>query len=172
LLRSGARSEEQMTDLENDVFQREWNLPHDSHLGMLIYAMVQELATWLNYRNLRKYAIDGDDEALSTLLQYVAVDERAHFDFFRRCVQIHMEHDRDATLEQLRRVLNNFAMPAIYDLAESRARLAQIKELQIFDEDIYYREVYLPVLESLGVSRAEIRNRVPKKKSAVDAAKF
>jgi acyl-[acyl-carrier-protein] desaturase len=170
LLRSGARSEEQMADLENDVFQREWNLPHDNHLGMLIYAMVQELATWLNYRNLRKFAVDGDDEALATLLRYVAVDERAHFDFFRRCVEIHLEHDREATLEQLRRVLNDFAMPAIYDLADSRNRVAQIKEMQIFDEDIYYREVYLPVLESLGVSRAEIRNRVPKKKSAVDVA--
>jgi acyl-[acyl-carrier-protein] desaturase len=170
LLRSGARSEEQMADLENDVFQREWNLPHDNHLGMLIYAMVQELATWLNYRNLRKFAVDGDDEALATLLRYVAVDERAHFDFFRRCVEIHLEHDREATLEQLRRVLNDFAMPAIYDLADSRNRVAQIKEMHIFDEDIYYREVYLPVLESLGVSRAEIRNRVPKKKSAVDVA--
>jgi hypothetical protein len=61
-------------------------------------------------------------------------------------------------------------MPAIYDLADSRNRVAQIKEMHIFDEDIYYREVYLPVLESLGVSRAEIRNRVPKKKSAVDVA--
>jgi acyl-[acyl-carrier-protein] desaturase len=170
LLRSGARSEEQMTDLENEVFQREWNLPHDNHLGMLIYAMVQELATWLNYRNLRKHAVDGEDEALATLLQFVAVDERAHFDFFRRCVQIHMEHNREATLEQLRRVLNTFAMPAIYDLADSRSRVAKIKELRIFDEDLYYREVYLPVLESLGVSRAEIRNRVPKKKSVAESA--
>jgi acyl-[acyl-carrier-protein] desaturase len=168
LLRSGARSEEQMTDLENEVFIREWNLPHDDHLGMLIYAMVQELATWLNYRNLRKHAVEGDDEALATLLQYVAVDERAHFDFFRRCVQIYLEHDREGTLEQLRRVLNNFAMPAIYDLAESRSRVAEIVELRIFDEDIYYREVYLPVLEALGVTRAEIRNRVPRKKSAAE----
>jgi acyl-[acyl-carrier-protein] desaturase len=170
LLRSGARSEEQMADLENEVFEREWNLPHDNHLGMLVYAMVQELATWLNYRNLRKYAVDGGDEALSTLLQFVAVDERAHFDFFRRCAELHMEHDREATLEQLRRVLNNFAMPAIYALADSRQRVAQIKELHIFDEDMYYREVYFPVLEALGVSRAEIRNRIPIKKSAVGAA--
>src|SRR5947207_8546384 len=42
LLRSGARSEEQMADLDAMVFAGEWNLPHDSHLGMLAYAMVQE----------------------------------------------------------------------------------------------------------------------------------
>src|SRR5215475_4517875 len=35
LLASGARSDEQMADLENMVFQRQWNLPQDSQLGML-----------------------------------------------------------------------------------------------------------------------------------------
>jgi acyl-[acyl-carrier-protein] desaturase len=168
LLRSGARTDEQMCDIERQVFEREWNLPHDDHLGMLIYAMVQELATWLNYRNLRTHAAGPDgDPALSTLLMYVAVDERAHHDFFRRCVQLYLEHDRAGTLEQMRRVLANFAMPAIYDFADSRKRIAQIRELQIFDEDMYYRDVYLPILESLGVNRAELRNRVTTKKSAV-----
>src|SRR5262245_61921565 len=35
LLLSKQRSEEEMTDLDAMVFEREWNLPHDSHLGML-----------------------------------------------------------------------------------------------------------------------------------------
>src|SRR5579862_6321665 len=52
LLRSGVRSDEQMADLENMVFEREWNLPQNSQLGMLVYAMTQELATFLAYRNL------------------------------------------------------------------------------------------------------------------------
>ena len=54
LLRSGMRTEEQMADMENMVFEREWNLPRDNSVGMFAYAMVQELATWLNYRNLRQ----------------------------------------------------------------------------------------------------------------------
>src|SRR5258707_1314066 len=53
LLRSGHRTEEQMADLESRVFAHEWNLPQDSAQGMLIYAMTQELATWVHYRNLR-----------------------------------------------------------------------------------------------------------------------
>src|SRR5262249_46570533 len=53
LLRSGLRSEEQMADLEGMVFRGRWNLPQESHLGMLVYTMVQERATWLTYRNLR-----------------------------------------------------------------------------------------------------------------------
>jgi acyl-[acyl-carrier-protein] desaturase len=170
LLKSGARTDEQMTDIERQVFEREWNLPHDNHLGMLIYAMVQELATWLNYRNLRVHATGPDgDLALATLLQYVAVDEKAHFDFFRRCVQLYLEHDRPGTLEQLKRVLASFLMPAIYDFADSQKRIARIRELQIFDEDMYYRDVYLPILESLGVHRSELRNRVPTKKSSASA---
>jgi acyl-[acyl-carrier-protein] desaturase len=167
LLRSGLRSEEQMADLERSVFEGEWNLPHDSPLGMLVYAMVQELATWLSYRNLgRAAAGGGGDPALEQLLRLVAVDERAHHDFFRRCVQLYLGHDRDATLTQLRRVMNNFAMPAIDDLADSRRRIAVIRGLEIFNEDLYYREVYLPLLASLGVERSEMRNRVPQQKSA------
>src|SRR5271166_2026574 len=42
LVRSGARTDEQMADLEAQVFAHEWHLPHDSPSGMLIYAMVQE----------------------------------------------------------------------------------------------------------------------------------
>jgi acyl-[acyl-carrier-protein] desaturase len=167
LVRSGMRTDEQLADLEGEVFKREWNLPHDSHLGMLIYAMVQEHATWLNYRNLRLRAESmGGDSALEKLLLLVAVDEKAHHDFFLRCLQLYLEQDRPAVLEQLRRIMNNFAMPAIYDLADSRQRVAAIKELEIFSEDIYYREVYLPILAKLGIDRREMRNRFTLPKSA------
>jgi acyl-[acyl-carrier-protein] desaturase len=172
LIRSGSRTDEQMADLEGDVFQKEWNLPHDSRLGMLVYAMTQELATWLSYRNLRRRAEEGGgDPALSQLLTLVAVDERAHFDFFKQCVMVFLRHDRPGTLEQIRRVMNNFAMPAIHDLiGDSRRRVARIKELDIMTEDLYYREVYLPIVQMLGIDRAEMRNRLPNKKSAPTAA--
>jgi acyl-[acyl-carrier-protein] desaturase len=168
LLRSGQRTDEQMADLEAMVLQGEWNLPRDSHLGMLAYAMTQELATWLNYRNLRRRAQElGGDPALSKLLTLIAVDERAHYDFFKECLQLYLKHDRAATLEQLRSVMNNFTMPAIHDLlSDSRQRVAKVKELEIFNEDLYYREVYLPILAELGVDRQEMRNRVPTRRSA------
>jgi acyl-[acyl-carrier-protein] desaturase len=171
LLRSRSRTDEQMADLEGDVFQREWNLPHDSRMGMLVYAMVQELATWLSYRNLRQRVGEkGGDPALSKLLMFVAVDERAHYDFFKQCIEIYLKYDRAATLEQMRRVMNNFAMPAINDLVDSRRRLAAIKEMDIMSEDIYYREVYLPILEALNVDRREMHNRLPSRKSVPSGA--
>jgi len=163
------RSDEQMADLEESIFKWEWNLPHDSHLGMLVYAMVQEVATWLNYRNLRLKAEErGGDPALEKLLTLIAVDERAHHSFFRQCVELYLKHDRPTTLEQLRRVMNDFAMPAIDSMVDGRKRVARIKGLQIFNEDIYYREVYLPLIEALGVDRKEMRNRLPSRKSAPD----
>src|SRR6476469_3355982 len=76
LLRSGLRSDEQMADLEERVFAHEWDLPHDSARGMLIYGMVQELATWVHYRNLRQRVDECGDPALSTVLNLIAVDER------------------------------------------------------------------------------------------------
>lgn len=166
LLKSRQRTDEQLQELEENVFAREWNLPHDNHLGMLVYAMTQELATWLNYRNLRdRVNAGGGDAALTKLLTLVAVDEKAHYIFFQQCVELYLKYDREATLEQMRRVMNNFAMPAIHDFSDGRRRVQAIKSLDIFSEDIYYRDVYLPILEALGVDRSEMRNRIPREKS-------
>ena len=158
LLRSGSRTEEQMADLEGRVYAHEWNLPMDSVQGMVCYSMVQEVATWLNYRNLRNVVGAQGDPALYKLLGLISVDERAHFDFFRSLVQMQLEEDREGTLEQMRRVLNHFSMPAIHSLADGRRRIEAIKSLRIFDEEIFFQDVYLPVLASLGIQRAEMRN--------------
>lgn len=171
LLKSGLRSEEQMYDMEKMVFERNWNLPHGSHLGMLCYAMTQEYATWLNYRNLRhKVAERGGDPALEKLLSLLAIDEKAHYNFFKNCVELYLKHDRPATLENMAKVMHQFNMPAIDELVDGRRRIAAIKSLNIFDESMYYGEVYLPILNALGVDRREMRHRVPNKKSAPAAS--
>jgi acyl-[acyl-carrier-protein] desaturase len=167
LLKSKHRTDEQMADVEKMVFAHEWNLPHDSQLGMLAYAMVQEHATFINYRNLRHRCMEkGHDPALEKLLQFLSIDEAAHHGFFFNCFQIFLEHDRDSALTALRRVMNEFAMPAIGDLLEgSRQRLQGVQHLQIFDADIYYREVYLPIIRELGITRQEMRTPVTERKS-------
>ena len=167
LLKSGLRSEERMADLEGEIFRHPWQLPHDNVVAMLAYAMVQERATALNYRNLRRRTRErGGDPALERLLTLLAVDEQAHHNFFLSSVRLFLGHDRDGTLEQLRRVMHAFAMPAIYGLADGRQRVARIKELEIFNDELYVREVYLPILEDLGVLRSEMRNRLRDRKSA------
>jgi acyl-[acyl-carrier-protein] desaturase len=167
LLRSGMRTEEQMADLENQLFQHEWNLPHDSPQAMLMYGMVQELATWLHYRNLRHRVDEIGDPALSRLLGLIAVDERSHHAFYRQVVQMFLEIDRPYTLEQLRRVLLGFAMPAVHLLADSCKRVADIKALGIFDEGMFMGEIYYPILDALGVEHQELRALSSPRKSLV-----
>ena len=167
LLKSGFRSEEYMADLERKVFAREWNLPQDNQLGMLAYAMVQEQATFLNYKKLQNRIENMErDPALETLLGFVSIDEKAHFGFFRDCLRIYMKYDREAVIPQLRRVMNEFAMPVVHDLLDDSARrIAEIQSLELFDSHIYFREVYVPVIRDLGISREEMRTTVREKKS-------
>ena len=159
LLRSGHRSEEYMADLEKMVFEREWNLPHDSALGMLAYAMVQEQATFLNYRNLRqRVQARGGDPALETILGFVSVDEAAHYGLFKSFFELFLKLDRDSALAALRPVLNQFQMPAIHDLLDQSAkRIARVRELEIFNEEIFLRDVYSHFQTALDVTRAEMR---------------
>jgi acyl-[acyl-carrier-protein] desaturase len=158
LVHSKQRTEEQMADMEGNVFSYEWQLPYDNARAMVCYTTFQELATWLHYKNLRR-VINGQDPALDRVLQLIAIDERAHFDFFGKLVRIYLDYDRPGTLEQMRRVLNTFKMPAMHLFAESPRRAAVVKELRIFDEDIFLYEVYEPVLATLGVHKSELRRR-------------
>src|SRR5262249_51781051 len=160
LLKSGSRSDEQMVDLERTVFSHEWDLPYDNAVGMVVYTTFQELATWLTYVNLRKMVqAEGGDPALERALTLVAIDERAHYDFFRKLVSLYLEHDRPGTLEQLRRVANTFLMPALHMLADSRQRMEDIKQLRLFDEQLFVFDVYDPALKALGVDKRELRPR-------------
>ncbi len=167
LLKSGSRTDEQMADLERMVFAREWNLPKNDPLAMLAYAMVQEQATFLNYRNLRKRLPNlGGDPALDAVLGYIVVDEAAHHDFFKECFELFLKHDREAALVALRFVLNQFQMPAIHDLLDQSAkRIARVRELEIFNEEIFFSDVYMHILNDLDVSKAEMRNAPRIKKS-------
>jgi acyl-[acyl-carrier-protein] desaturase len=160
LLHSGSRSEEQVADLHEQVFAHEWDLPYDNARGMLCYTMFQELATRIHYVRLRDVvARGGGCPALEKVLTLVAVDEAAHADFFRRLVEVYLAYDRPGTIEQIRRVVNTFRMPAVHMLADSRKRMNDVKSLRIFDEDLFVTDVYEPVLARLGVSKAELRRR-------------
>ena len=158
LLHSGHRTEEQMADMDAAVFRHEWELPHDNARAMVCYTTFQELATWLHYRNLRQ-VVAGRDPALDEVLRVISIDERAHYDFFKRLVQIYLEYDRPGTLEQLRRVVNTFKMPAVHMFVDGARRAAAVKALRIFDEDVFIYEVYEPVLAALGVQKSELRRR-------------
>jgi acyl-[acyl-carrier-protein] desaturase len=158
LLRSGHRSEEQMADMEHDVLSREWDLPYDNARAMVCYTMLQERSTWLSYKNMRDQ-IGNTDPALDRVLYYISIDERAHYDFFRKLVALYLEDDREATLEQLRIVVNSFAMPAMHLFVDTRQRTQQVQDMHIFDYDIFYYQVFEPMLVDLGLTKKDLRQR-------------
>jgi hypothetical protein len=63
--------------------------------------------------------------------------------------------------------MHGFAMPAIYGLADGLQHVARIKELEIFNDEVYVQEVYLPILQDLGVKRPEMRLHHPIRKSVL-----
>ena len=160
LLKARHRTDEQMTDLEARVFEHEYELPSESPLGMLCYAMIQELATFLNYCQLRHIVKDlGGDPALDRILALISIDERAHYDFFRKVVSLYLQRDREVTLAHLRGVVYSFQMPAVDLLADGRKRIAEIRALKIFDEEIFFLQVVEPALAALGLNKTDLKPR-------------
>lgn len=166
LLRSGWRSDEQMADMEAGLFKYEWNVPFENKLAMVSYTPIQELATGLHYRNLRRVC-EGKCPALDKALGLISVDESAHADFFRKVLALYLEEDRAATLEQMRLAVNSFDMPAVHMLFDGRQRIQRVRELNIFNEQIYLEQVLTPFLQRLGVSRYELRKHNRREKAAV-----
>lgn len=165
LLHARMRSEEQMADLHTEVFAHEWDLPYGNARAMLCYTTLQELATRIHYIRLREEVRRaGGCPALEKVLQLVATDEAAHADFFRRLLAVYLRYDREGTLEQIRLVANSFRMPAVHMLADSRKRMNDVKDLHIFDEQMFIDQVYNVVIAKLGVSRAELRRRTPRER--------
>jgi acyl-[acyl-carrier-protein] desaturase len=170
MLKSGQRSDEQIADMHERVFDHEWNLPYDSAMGMLAYTTLQELATRVHYTRLRdEVKRNGGCPALEKALTLVATDEAAHADFFRRLFEIYLEFDRHAALEQLRRVINTFKMPAVDMLADSQKRMRDVQELNIFTEELFVRQVYLPVVQRLGIDRRELRRKEFRERAVMQA---
>src|SRR5262249_37403945 len=102
---------------------------------------------------------EGGCPALDRALALITVDEAAHADLFRRLVAIYLEHDRAGTLEQFRRVVNTFQMPAVHMLAGSQKRVSDIKKLGIFHEGIFVEHVYHPALSRLGLTPRDLRRK-------------
>ena len=158
LMKSKTMTESQMTSMEDEVFANEWELPYDDARAMVIYTMIQELATQVHYRNLKKL-VDGRCPALDTVLDLVSIDEAAHAQFFRKLVAIYLEDDREATLAQMLRVLNTFEMPALHLISEGAQRVADVRELKLFSEAMFLSDVYQPLMRRLGLTRHDLRPR-------------
>jgi acyl-[acyl-carrier-protein] desaturase len=157
LMRSGARTEEQMIDLQTRLWQgKKWNPPFSTGRQMTIYGCIQEQATFVFYCKQRERAKVEGHETLWTIYNYIARDEIAHAKFYESVVKVLLEEDREGTLRDLALVSKDFQMPAFNLVPDYDDRVVVMRELSGMDRDVFLQKVYFPVLKALGVSRSEV----------------
>jgi acyl-[acyl-carrier protein] desaturase len=158
LTKSGYKTDSDIRAFEEEILSREWNLPYETPIEMMLYTTLQEFATSLNYRGLRKLAVSSSDPALDKMLTLLSRDETGHFEFFKNGVLLYMDMNRDMVLEKLNGVIRSFQMPAQSLIPNWNEQDQLIRKLGIFDDRIYMREVVKPVLKALGIEADELRD--------------
>jgi acyl-[acyl-carrier-protein] desaturase len=155
LLRSGKRTEEQMSDLQTRIFDKTWKLPFATARQMTFYGCVQEMATFVIYVKHRDRAAAENDECLRTIYDLVARDEIAHTRFYQGVIKVLLEEDREGTLADMAHVFANFRMPGVDLVPDYDARILKMREAGI-DRAVFIQKVYMPILKYLGVDRHEM----------------
>jgi acyl-[acyl-carrier-protein] desaturase len=153
LLASGHRTEDQRQEVEKELSEAEWELPFDHPRQMTCYTMIQELATFWNYRNLEKMAVQQKDRALTGALRLISVDERVHYNFYRNVVKEWMKHDDRGTVEDLKYVFDNFTMPGRTQIPRYDEAARVLAKTGIYGPKEYVKLVKNPILEDLGLDR-------------------
>ncbi len=151
LIVSGKRTEQGVQDFSDVVLEAEWDPPFSEPRQMMMYGMIQELATHVNYKRLRDLAQKEGDLALATALRFIAIDEMAHYSFYREVVKTYLALDEDNTRADLAYVFKHFAMPAqrIVPQAEERAR--RMAEVGLYGPREYIKLVKEPIETALGL---------------------
>jgi acyl-[acyl-carrier-protein] desaturase len=155
LLRSDKRTEEQMFDLQNRIFDKKWALPFGTARQMTFYGCVQEMATFVIYVKHRERAAAEGDECLRTIYDYIARDEIAHCRFYQSVIKVLLDEDREGTLADMAHVFANFQMPGVGIVPDYDSRILKMREAGI-DRSVFIQKVYMPILKYLGVSRHEM----------------
>ncbi len=153
LLASGHRTEEQRQQFEQELLEAEWELPFDHPRQMVCYTMIQELATFWNYRNLEKMATQQKDWALVAALRLISVDERVHYNFYRNSVKEWMRHDEAGTVDDLKYVFEHFTMPGKSQIPRYDESAKILAKTGIYGPREYIKLVKNPILEDLKLDK-------------------
>jgi acyl-[acyl-carrier-protein] desaturase len=155
LLRSGKRSDEQMVDFQNRIFEKTWELPFRTPREMTLYGVIQEMATFVIYLKQRDRAVAEKCEALYKIYDLIARDEIAHCRFYQTVVKVLLEEDREGTLSDLAHVFAKFEMPGVKLVPDYDGRVEVMRSAGI-DRAVFLQKVYFPILKYLGITRHDI----------------
>ncbi len=171
LLASGHRTEEQREAVQSALSTLEWELPYDHPRQMVCYTMIQELATFWNYRNLETIASKEKDLALITGLRIISVDERVHYNFFRNTVKEWMKWDEEGTIHDLKYVFDHFSMPGRTQIPGYDEAATVLAKTGIYGPREYIKLVKNPILEDLRLDKDFQRIESEEERAAVEAAR-
>ena len=170
LLHSGRRTQEELDAYRDKVAEHKWRM-RDNHpgldtpLGVAVYAMVQERATYFNYDELRKrirseYGLPerntpeersrGKQVGAAGAFKIVANDEIAHHGIFLQLFDIYKKYLPYEAFDTLFRVLGGFNMPALYLIPNESAMREALYRTKLYTPLKHGRYVANPILDALG----------------------
>ena len=161
LLFSEARRPDWIEQYTSDLRDNAWSLPWDDPLHMLLYTVIQERATQLNYmnttliaegRSTKPWLANDADPVLARAARTIAIDEAAHYGFFLEGARLYLYYDPEATLQALVDVLRHFTMPASDIVPNYDDFIRALYEADVFGRRKYVRDVVQVALDNLGVT--------------------
>jgi acyl-[acyl-carrier-protein] desaturase len=179
LLFSRRRNRAWLEQYTTDLRASRWELPWDDPIRMLLYTVLQERATELNYLNLARIArgqsekpwlANDRDPVLEKAAAMIAADEAAHYNFFLEGARLYLHFYPRETLEALVDVFRHFAMPAMRIIPDYDAFLTALYAADVFNGRIYVRDVVRHALDKLGVAAIrQIESGIRRGRQAPDA---
>jgi acyl-[acyl-carrier-protein] desaturase len=155
LLRTGQRTAEQLREYEQAILGKRWNKPFTTARQMTIYGIIQELTTFIIYKKHKRFAKEKGDELLAAIYARIARDEIAHSGFYSDVTQLELQEDPEGTKHDLAFVFKHFTMPAHDLVPDYPSRIELMRSVGI-DRGVFIREVWLPVLKRLGLTRHDL----------------
>ncbi|MEL7368748.1 MAG: acyl-ACP desaturase [Myxococcota bacterium] len=162
LVRSGQRSEQEMFDYEKAILANQWKMPFETARQMTFYGAIQELATFMMYKHQRDLARGRNDKVLEKIYGFIARDEAAHADFYRKVTMLEIEDDREGCIRDIALVFKNFRMPGTDLVPDYGQRTERMRDTGGVDRGVFLKEVWFPTLKKLGVSRHEVTRALTK----------
>lgn len=150
LQRSGARTQEQLTEFRRSVWREVWMAPFNTPRRMIGYASMQEKATHRNYEQLRNVALAQGAEGAATAIRLISKDEAFHHAFYRDVMKLFMEYDEVGTARDLYYVATHFAMPAQHLLPDAAGRIRSLARNRIVSKRSLRDESIIPTIKSIG----------------------
>jgi acyl-[acyl-carrier-protein] desaturase len=176
VLFSKSQTPDQLAEYKYQLRKKEWELPWEDPLHLLLYTVFQERATQLNYINIGKIAtgqkagFESDKcDVLAKVALTIATDEAAHYNFFLEAARLHMYYFPLETLEAIRDVVEHFAMPAQRLLPDWKEFFEAAYKAGVYGPREYARDVVAVGFKQFGIeSRKSLESGILKTRMVPD----